>query len=394
MMQQVFPLSDKGHPSMPDAVAAFDDASTRLLAALSKRCLESSSHTLKALGFWLRPAHLKQIRQAAERKRIRPRGTVIQIAPGNVDTLFIYVTLLALWLGNRVWVRLSSRQGDDEARLLSMFETLYADPALRPALERIVLLRSDYADPQWLALLREADMRIVWGSDATLEKIASLPKAAHCHELRMGHKHSLCLIGADALLELPAERWCPMFMRDSLEFAQQGCSSSRTLVWWGAPERVEKARSLFWAELEAYAGAKGNGGIGRYQLNDSQRMERLIALQQMALEGVLSQPWQQHGTFVSVQVSGLESRQEQMHPGLGVLYEWSITSLDDMKDQLKPWHQTLTCLGVDRETVVEWAVCNAVPGLDRIEPVGQALVFDPVWDGFDLVAELSRQLRS
>lgn len=362
-----------------------------LLSALSGPLMAEDSTALKALGFWLRPAHLQQMRELAVSGRMRPRGRVVQVAPGNVDTLFIYVSLLALWMGNVVIVRLSSRQGEDERRLLAVLEALYAEARWQASLDRLILLRCDYGDDLWAAQMASADMRIFWGSDNTLQSLSQSPKSAQCIDLGMGHKHSLSLIRAGTVLEEPQGQWASLFVRDTLEFSQQGCASPRTLVWYGEPAQVRRAQAIFWPEI--HRAVKDLAAAGRYQQSDAEALERLLRLQQLALDGTIDQPWQLEGSFVRLPVTGLDVVQEQGHPAHGVVYEWQITALDELAAQLRPWHQTLSFFGWSRDALVDWAVAEAVPGLDRIEPLGQALAFHPVWDGLNLMQQLGRQLR-
>lgn len=394
-MQIVFPrqadneLLQRLAPATP-----FHSDSTALLEMLGRSCLHSQSAPLAALGFWLRPAHLKQMQLHAV-QNIRPRGRVVQIAPGNVDTLFIYVALLALWLGNVVVVRLSSRGGDDEGELLMLLEGLRQQPQYADALSRLVLLRCEYEDPEWLKCLTAADMRIFWGSDQTLLKLASLPKAPHCQDLAFGHKHSLCLLNAAAILADRDGDWAGRFVRDTLEFEQQGCTSPRTLIWLGTPDAVNEAKQCFWQGVNAFVRSqpKESAAARRYQLSEAGAMERLIGLQQLALNGALIAASQQQGRFVTVPVDGLNLSQEQGHPAQGVLFEWQIDSLSMLLPELRPHHQTLGFYGFQRDELVAWAVSHAVAGLDRIEPLGQALVFHPIWDGSNLIQQLVRQLR-
>ncbi|MFP8965844.1 acyl-CoA reductase [Pokkaliibacter sp. CJK22405] len=382
-------------PSQAGAVTpqrSLDNTVEALLAELSSLCMASPSASLKALGFWLRPAHLKQMKTLVAGQRLRPRGHVLQVAPGNVDTLFIYVSLLALWMGNVVTVRLSSRESEDERLLLTMLNTLNQHTQWQSALARLRLLRCDYDDPQWLRQLACADVRVFWGSNQTLAQLSQLPKAAHCTELLMGHKHSLCLIHSAELLADQEMRWAEGFIRDTLEFAQQGCASPRTLIWLGNDEDNRQAQARFWSVI-AEKSAKDSAAASRYPIDEAGALERLLQLQSLTMDGLISAPWQQSGAFVRLPVSGLNQAQEARHPAQGVIFEWQIEQLASLATELRPWHQTLTFIGGSREALVDWALSEAVPGLDRIEPVGQALVFDPVWDGHSLLLSLARLLR-
>jgi hypothetical protein len=55
--------------------------------------------------------------------------------------------------------------------------------------------------------------------------------------------------------------------------------------------------------------------------------------------------------------------------------------------------QTLTHRGIDGDTLREVATEAGARGLDRLVPIGEALAFDVVWDGFHLVDDMLRRVR-
>ena len=61
--------------------------------------------------------------------------------------------------------------------------------------------------------------------------------------------------------------------------------------------------------------------------------------------------------------------------------------------------QTLTCVNETECTeVAEKLICAGVSGVDRVVQIGHALDFSLIWDGMDLIVQMSRlilsQLRS
>ena len=44
--------------------------------------------------------------------------------------------------------------------------------------------------------------------------------------------------------------------------------------------------------------------------------------------------------------------------------------------------------------VTEKLICAGVPGVDRVVQIGHALDFSLIWDGMDLIAQMSRQILS
>jgi hypothetical protein len=55
--------------------------------------------------------------------------------------------------------------------------------------------------------------------------------------------------------------------------------------------------------------------------------------------------------------------------------------------------QTLTHWGLDGPALRDLAAGVGARGLDRLVPVGQALAFDVVWDGFHLIDDMLRRVR-
>jgi len=55
--------------------------------------------------------------------------------------------------------------------------------------------------------------------------------------------------------------------------------------------------------------------------------------------------------------------------------------------------QTLTHFGLDALSLERLSALAASRGVARLVPIGSALKFDQLWDGYDLVAELTRVVR-
>ena len=75
---------------------------------------------LAALGFWLRAAQLRKMIGGYDGRTLIARGTVFHLAPGNVDTIFIYSMVLGLLTGNRNIVRLGKRRTPQQQLLLDI----------------------------------------------------------------------------------------------------------------------------------------------------------------------------------------------------------------------------------------------------------------------------------
>jgi hypothetical protein len=66
--------------------------------------------------------------------------------------------------------------------------------------------------------------------------------------------------------------------------------------------------------------------------------------------------------------------------------------LDDIVPFVTEVDQTVTHFGLSADELTDLAVRIGRRGVDRLVPIGQALAFDAVWDGHDLIEDLVRKV--
>jgi hypothetical protein len=80
------------------------------------------------------------------------------------------------------------------------------------------------------------------------------------------------------------------------------------------------------------------------------------------------------------------------HPGGGLLFQVGVERLDALAPILTARDQTLSHFGFERAELVAFVHRLGASAFDRLVPVGSALQFDRVWDGFDLIAQFTRNV--
>ncbi len=80
------------------------------------------------------------------------------------------------------------------------------------------------------------------------------------------------------------------------------------------------------------------------------------------------------------------------HPGNGLLFQSEVKSLIDLKSQLQPKDQTITYFGLKKIEIVEFLQSLDNRAIDRVLPIGEALSFTSIWDGYDLFQEFTRKI--
>lgn len=368
------------------SVAFVDQLSSYLMA----HC-QTPYPDLYALGFWFRNSHIKALQdrvmaRSAERG-LYAKGLVFQIAPGNVDTLFLYSGLLAFLMGNRVAIRVSSRQSEQFLFLLDVLnQILQTQPA--EVQDRWLIFACEH-DSDWIQQLsRACDIRVLWGADETIQALRRHALRPAAKELSFAQRHSLTLINAHYVLTAgDLNLALKGFETDIFSFSQQACSSPKCLVWQGDEATVTRARELFWQAAEARMHAD--------QLPE-ELMIKYESMQEMAVQAPISITQMKGRVFrADIGLKDLDARILDRHPGYGLLLEARISDLAELPQCLQLHYQTLSYLGYAKtDFFSDPAFRHALfQKLDRLVPLGKANEFDEIWDGVDLLHEFCRVVR-
>ena len=75
----------------------------------------------------------------------------------------------------------------------------------------------------------------------------------------------------------------------------------------------------------------------------------------------------------------------------GFFFEYDADNLSEIFPICDKKCQTLTYLGIDPNNIKAFISEYRPEGVDRAVPMGKSMDFDLVWDGYDLIRELSRK---
>lgn len=376
----------------PRGQTAFSEAGRQVCATLSRGLLghpAARSHPqLMALGYWLRPAAINRLEEhfrAGERPgQLRvPRGLVFHLPPANVDTLFVYAWLLSLLVGNGNLIRLSTPASPAGEVLLEQIERAFAGSSLR-ASNMIVSYERD--DRVTAALSAQVDLRCVWGGDAKIAHVRSLPLPPHAAEIGFPDRFSMCAIRSQAFLDLDEgarRELLEKFFNDVFWFDQMGCASPRLVVWVGAPALGEAAASAFFGVLREVVRSKG------YRVELGTALEKTTS----AYRAILDLPVERYTVYGNeLSVLTLERLADVRAGafGAGTLTQVAVDDLSSLRDFVRRKDQTLTQFGFSTAELRQLVRDLNGRGIDRIVPIGRALEFHHVWDGVDLMDQYTR----
>lgn len=370
------------------------------VADFSRRLLEDPGirayPELVALGYWFRASALHRLRERHAALGgsgvLRPRGVVFQIAPSNVDSIFVYSWLLSMLCGNRNIVRLSSRGlSDRQAKLLVVLDDLLRDPRYASIAEASALLRYEHDDAITAALSARCHLRVIWGGDSAVQAIRKIPLPPLANELAFSNRWSWSVIDAETVLEANSatlEHQANGFYNDVFWFVQQACSSPRAVLWIGHAAAIGLARKRFWPALASEIAR-------REARNEACELSARVLAAHLAASDEntkVAQVTPLTNQPLRLECAELPQPLRDHHPGYGLLYELCRPSLSASSELFVGEDQSIAYWGFSREGLAAWLPSLPDRAVDRLVPLGRALQFADTWDGNDLLQSFSRQV--
>jgi hypothetical protein len=346
---------------------------------------------LRALGFFMRRARLMEFRshfsdlQSSE-SLLLPRGVVFHVPPRNVSSITIYSWLMSALVGNINIIRVSTSSSPELETIIRLYNDLIESwPG--PMRTNTLIIRFEHNDDVTRRLSALADVRVIWGGDDTVNRLRAIPLPPAAKEVTFPDRHSLAVISASRYSGAePSERdrLTGRFYNDLFWFDQTACSSPRVLVWLGPETVCREASADFLQRLSSYITRSGyNAALG------AELKKRAFSCAAILDQGVTS--YQRFGNELTVlDLPKLETL-TRAHCGGGLLFQHCTSDWDELVRFVARRDQTLTYYGLSPGELSHFARKLNGRGIDRIVPVGQALNFDYIWDGYDLLQEFTRR---
>ncbi len=364
----------------------FDESVQEFLNAVSKELMgnvEAKAFSdVITFAFWIRKGSISALekRLKVENEYCVGKGTVFHIAPSNVPVNFAYTLVTGLLTGNANIVRVPSKEFPQVGLIIDAFnKALDNHESLRPY---IICVRYDRDKDVNDLFSSVADMRVVWGGDATIAELRKSELPPRAGEITFADRYSIAVIDSDTYLSIEDKvRVAEDFYNDTYLSDQNACTSPRIVVWTG--KNIEKARGIFWEEEQKIVKKK-------YSLQPVLAVNKLTQSYLMAAthDGLLIEP---HADNIIIRVRVMELTKELMdhRESGGFFYEYECSDVLELKLICNDKRcQTIAYIGDKR--FFEPLLRSGVKGVDRIVPVGHTMDFDLIWDGYDLVKMLTR----
>lgn len=363
----------------------FDDKVIAFLDELSGILRKNREYPdVATFGFWCRKGALLQ--EKAKYDDISERfgkGIVFHSTPSNVPVNFAFSFAAGLLAGNANIVRLPGKPFEQVTiicdAIRGLLETTYTDLA-----PYIVFVKFPPVKEITDVFSELCNVRVIWGGDMTVAELRQSRISARTTEITFADRHSIAVIDADAYLE--AERKdmiVQSFYNDTYYSDQNACTSPRIIFWQG--KNKSEAKEDFWNRVHELVAS-------RYDLAAVQAVGKLNAMYLAASQKEVRLEESEDMFITRLNVDEIDRDLMNYKYNSGFFFEKDIDSLADIVNVCDVRCQTLTYYGVKKEDFESFLEISRPIGIDRIVPMGKSMDFALVWDGYDLIRQMSRRV--
>ena len=340
---------------------------------------------ISALAFWCRKGNIKKLKSDFNLNGGKiGRGLCFHIAPSNIPINFAFSYFFSLLAGNANIVRLPSKKFPQVDYLCEVFNNILSNyPNIKA---RTAFVKYPVDNAITAEFCKIADARMIWGGDNTIKSIKSIETKPRCVDITFADRYSVCIIDANKILEADNDtltRLSENFYNDTYLMDQNACSSPQLILWLNDNE---KTRDKFWNAV--YEIASKN-----YELQDAVSVDKYTKMCEDAINlNIIKSTKHISNLLYRSEISELILEMQNIRGKGGYFYEYSLKDYSELFKIVNEKYQTVTYFGIDAVKLRQAVVENNLCGIDRIVPIGKAMDIDVIWDGHDLVSELSRKI--
>jgi len=360
----------------------------QLESTIRKNVVLSSDTSYAALGFWLRRKHLESFQARTSNYQYRlGRGSIFHITPTNIPIMFAYSFIISLLAGNSNIVRISPQIVEKVCPLWTVISQILECNEFQKLKESNAIIAYEKSSSINDQLSATCDGRIIWGGNDSINEIRKSPLPPQAIELVFADRYSLAVIDSETLrccTDDELATWAHYFYNDTYAMDQNACSSPKIILWLAPKETDITSVQKRWWQMVAKDAAV-------YDLAPIKVSQKYTQLWQFSITCPALQKIERFNNLLYIHtLSFLPSDITLLSGIFGQFFQYTITDLMDLMPLLSKKVQTISVLGIDKANLRRKVVTSNVMGADRIVSIGQAMDMDIVWDGFNMLENLSR----
>lgn len=368
----------------------FNDGVLDFFNDLSKKLLKFGREysDVATFGFWCRKAALLKEKEKYDDIACRlGKGVVFHSTPSNVPVNFAFSFATGLLAGNANIVRIPGKPFE-QVKIITdavreLVETSHFEIA--PYVAFVKYLPNKEITDTFCAI---SNTRVVWGGDGTISEMRQSQLRPRANEITFADRHSITVIDADGYLNIDDKAKVALaFYNDTYFSDQNACTAPRVIVWLG--KNIKDAQTEFWTNVHTLVREK-------YTIAPVQAVGKLTAFYKTASQvdtklvyDSASGPDQ---LITRVEVSKLDGLMKYKYNS-GFFFEYNAECIDEIMPLCDERCQTMTYCGIDKNVLINFIKTNRPRGVDRAVPIGESMNFELIWDGHDLVREMSRYIK-
>lgn len=361
----------------------FSDKAVTFLNAVSAKLLKTGKaySDVVTFAFWCRKAALLTEKAKYDTNELRlGRGIAFHSTPSNVPVNCAFSFAAGLLAGNPNIVRLPAKPyAQVDLICAAVKEALDEQPEMKPYVVFVKFPPVQEIADYFSGICAS---RIVWGGDMTIAEMRKSPLPPRAKEITFADRHSILVLNADAVLKTEnIDRLAQDFYNDTFFTDQNACTSPRIIVWTGKDKQA--AKDKFWTAVHKLVADK-------YTLAPVQAVGKLAALYRAAANREVRLEPCADNFIYRVKVEKLDDKLPDLKYNSGFFFEYDAENLTEIVPVCTNKCQTMTYYGLDKDDIADFIRSAAPQGVDRAVPMGKSMDFTLVWDGHDLVRELSR----
>lgn len=365
-------------------IKAFEDEICEFLSELSSVILKNKNFfgDLYSFGFYTRAQNIKKIK-LEYKDFLVGRGLCFHIAPSNVPLNFAFSYIFSLLAGNSNIVRLPSKDFEQNSIFCDLLRQIL--PKYPKANLRTTFVKYERDDEISEYFSSMADARMIWGGDETISKFRNLKVQPRCVDITFANRNSLTIIDSKAIehaSQSEIKKLANDFYNDTYLMDQNACSSPKLVLWLNANN---DAKQRFWYFIKEVAKEK-------YNIADISCINKYTKLcEKAAKEEII---YFEHYENLLYRVKINKPSKCCYDVNSGFFYEYDLDNFEGILEFLDDKFQTITYFGIDAIALRDFLTNNNTRGVERIVKIGRALDINHIWDGHDIIRELSKSIKA
>ena len=343
-------------------------------------------------AMWIRKRNVETLREKYDKDIRRGYGQSLHIAPSNVPANALFTFAFGLLTGNKCLVKISQRS---IAALEPVFKVMRQSLNKNECIQnQIRFFSCSHQDQHLRLLIKNSDLLIVWGGSKTVSKIKELSNNPYQKFIGFPNRSSASILSIDYLIGQSSEmldKIANNYARDLYFFGQRACTSPRILLIYNPNNRktwrkdVESFLRLVSIKGENITMQEENI-ITEYDLFKS-------ASTILAQEEIKEDDCQKYNKLFVYNVD--DQKYNYKWGGLskdGCLRIEMITSLNELSKFTAKNAQTVSHAGLREDEYKMLINQLARTKATRVVKFGNSMNMNALWDGYDLIYEMSKIL--